>query len=131
MISTCFIQPVDMIKVSIQLKSEEMSQKGEKGSISPLSVAREIYAQEGARGFYRGLDSALARQVFYTTTRLGIYKIITEKTKENNKLKGQSALSFLQKAGCASFAGFIGSLVGNPADLALVRMQADARMPVE
>ena len=28
------------------------------------------------------------------------------------------------------FAGFIGSLVGNPPDLALVRMQADARLPV-
>lgn len=38
-------------------------------------------------------------------------------------------LSFVQKASCASFAGFIGSLVGNPADLALVRMQADARLP--
>ncbi len=40
-------------------------------------------------------------------------------------------LSFLQKAACSSFAGFIGSLVGNPADLSLVRMQADARLPVE
>lgn len=39
-------------------------------------------------------------------------------------------LSFAQKAGCASFAGFIGSLVGNPADLILVRMQADKRLPV-
>lgn len=38
-------------------------------------------------------------------------------------------LSFFQKAYCASFAGFIGSLVGNPPDLALVRMQADARLP--
>jgi hypothetical protein len=27
-------------------------------------------------------------------------------------------------------AGFVGSLVGNPADLALIRMQADARLPV-
>jgi hypothetical protein len=27
-------------------------------------------------------------------------------------------------------AGFVGSLVGNPADLALVRMQADARLPL-
>lgn len=39
------------------------------------------------------------------------------------------SLSFFQKAYCASFAGFIGSLVGNPADLALIRMQADARLP--
>lgn len=38
-------------------------------------------------------------------------------------------MSFFQKAYSASFAGFIGSLVGNPADLALVRMQADARLP--
>jgi hypothetical protein len=27
-------------------------------------------------------------------------------------------------------AGFIGSLVGNPADLALIRIQADARLPL-
>lgn len=27
-------------------------------------------------------------------------------------------------------AGFVGSLVGNPADLALIRMQADARLPL-
>ena len=38
-------------------------------------------------------------------------------------------LTFFQKAYCASFAGFVGSLVGNPADLALIRMQADARLP--
>lgn len=38
-------------------------------------------------------------------------------------------LTFFQKAYCASFAGFVGSLVGNPADLALIRMQADVRLP--
>ena len=29
------------------------------------------------------------------------------------------------------FAGFVGSLVGNPADLILVRIQADGRLPLE
>jgi len=38
-------------------------------------------------------------------------------------------LTFFQKAYSASFAGFVGSLVGNPADLALIRMQADSRLP--
>lgn len=78
----------------------------------------------------------MARQIFYTTTRLGVYKKITEYTQEKNKEQGISTrfiyvetLSFFQKAYCASFAGFIGSLVGNPADLALVRMQADSRLP--
>lgn len=40
-------------------------------------------------------------------------------------------LSFGQKAICGSFAGFVGSLVGNPADLILIRIQADSRLPVE
>ena len=52
MFATCIIQPIDMIKVSIQLKSEE--QVNHKASISPFSVAREIYQAEGIRGFYRG-----------------------------------------------------------------------------
>jgi len=90
---------------------------------------REIQEKEGIKGFYRGIDSALARQVFYTTTRLGIYKTITANVKESNKKQGIKDLTFIQKAYCASFAGFVGSLVGNPADLALIRMQADSRLP--
>lgn len=52
MFATCIIQPVDMIKVSIQLKSEE--QLDHKKKISPFTVAGEIYKAEGIRGFYRG-----------------------------------------------------------------------------
>lgn len=52
MFATCIIQPVDMIKVSIQLKSEELH--GQKGSVGPFSVMKEIFAKEGVKGFYRG-----------------------------------------------------------------------------
>ena len=38
------------------------------------------------------IDSALARQVFYTTTRLGIYKTITTNVKEANKKEGISTV---------------------------------------
>jgi solute carrier family 25 oxoglutarate transporter 11 len=37
MFATCIIQPVDMIKVSIQLKSEE--QANHKAKISPFTIA--------------------------------------------------------------------------------------------
>lgn len=50
MFATCIIQPVDMIKVTIQLKSEEMHGT----RISPFGVAREIVEAEGIKGFYRG-----------------------------------------------------------------------------
>merc|ERR1719409_1043429 len=38
-------------------------------------------------------------------------------------------LSFVENAGCALSAGGIAAVVGNPADLALIRMQADSMKP--
>jgi hypothetical protein len=38
-----------MVKVRIQLKSEARAE-----NLSPFTVARDIYAEGGAKGFYRG-----------------------------------------------------------------------------
>jgi solute carrier family 25 oxoglutarate transporter 11 len=144
MLATCVIQPVDMIKIIIQLKSEELARTKQQGSVSFFSALRDIYSSEGIKGFYRGylicnfsIDSALARQIFYTTTRMGVYKTLTEYVQDQNKAAGIStcsinkdSLSLFQKAYSASIAGFVGSIVGNPADLSLVRMQADNQLPV-
>ena len=110
-----------MVKVRIQLRSEGG------GSTSPISVAKEIYGIGGIKEFYRGLDSALLRQVVYGTLRLGIYFNLTEYVK--NEKNGGENLSALQRAGCSMTAGSLGSFVGNPCDLALVRMQADTVLP--
>ena len=57
--ATCFIQPIDMIKVRIQIKNEEMYKlklEGKPvGSVSPLTVFKEIYAVGGIKSFYKGL----------------------------------------------------------------------------
>lgn len=37
----------------------------------------------------------------------------------------------MEKVGCSLLSGFLGSLVGNPSDLALVRAQADSYLPKE
>ena len=77
---------------------------------------------------YTRIDSALLRQVIYGTARLGIYFNLSEYLKKKNN--GEN-LSALQKAGCALTAGSLGSFIGNPCDLALVRMQADTTLPME
>ena len=69
--------------------------------------------------FFR-LDSALLRQAVYGTLRLGIYFNLTEWIKVNKN--GGENLSALQRAGASLTAGSLGSFVGNPCDLALVRM---------
>ena len=73
MFATCCIQPLDITKVRIQLRSE-LKGKGGNISLNPFSVIKEIYSQGGVTKFYIGLDSALCRQATYTTTRMGCYQ---------------------------------------------------------
>ncbi|XP_058200498.1 mitochondrial dicarboxylate/tricarboxylate transporter DTC isoform X2 [Rhododendron vialii] len=115
MLATCVIQPIDMIKVRIQL-----------GQGSATEVTRNMLKNDGIGAFYKGLSAGLLRQATYTTARLGSFKILTNKAIEANDGK---PLPLYQKALCGLTAGAIGASVGSPADLALIRMQADATLP--
>jgi solute carrier family 25 oxoglutarate transporter 11 len=47
---------------------------GRGGSVSPFTIAKEMLTNgRGIKQFYKGLDSALIRQITYTTSRMGIY----------------------------------------------------------
>eukprot|EP00775_Hariotina_reticulata_P009719 gene9719-9878_t len=110
MAATCIIQPIDMVKVRLQL--------GATGG--PVSVAKEIIAKDGFGALYKGLSAGLLRQATYTTARLGIFSQISEYAKQAN---GGKNLPLWQKAACGLTAGGLGALVGTPADLTLIRMQ--------
>lgn len=118
MMATCIIQPIDMVKVRIQL--------GAAGN--PFSVASQIIRSDGFFGLYKGLSAGLLRQATYTTARLGIFNTLSAQLKEWNQ--GQN-LPLWVKACCGLTAGGLGALVGTPADLTLVRMQADSTLPIE
>ncbi|KAK3286043.1 hypothetical protein CYMTET_6371 [Cymbomonas tetramitiformis] len=112
MASAALLQPVDTVKVQLQM--------GAQGS--PLSVARSL----GIGGLYSGVSAALLRQATYTTARIGIFQTSLAQLSD---MEGGGP-SVATKTGCAIFAGALGAVVGTPADMALVRMQVDGRLPV-
>ena len=123
-IATSIIQPIDMIKVQIQLRSEKL---GKGASVSPITIIKEMAANgKGVSQLYKGLDSALVRQVTYTTARLGVYKTLF-----NMEQEARGSVSMAKKSVFGLTAGFVGSIVGNPADLILIRLQSDSSLPVE
>jgi solute carrier family 25 oxoglutarate transporter 11 len=67
------------------------------------------------------------RQAVYGTARLGLFRTFSDKL----QVDAHSPLPFYQKAGCGLASGALGALIGNPADLSLVRMQADGSLPVD
>nr|ADV91208.1 mitochondrial 2-oxoglutarate/malate translocator [Karlodinium veneficum] len=118
MAATTCIQPVDMVKVRIQLLA------GTAEAVGPVTIASNMLKNEGVAAFYKGLDAGLTRQVVYTGARLGLFDKFTGMVKQPGK-----PLSFVENAGCALSAGGLAALLGNPADLALIRMQADSMKP--
>ncbi len=57
---------------------------------------------------------------------MGLYKnMFLRRQKQVGKVKT------VEKAGISLFSGFIGSMVGNPSDLALIRFQSDGYLPKE
>merc|ERR1712232_741950 len=116
--ATCCIQPIDMVKVRIQLLA------GTANAAGPMTIASNMMKNEGFASFYTGLSAGLTRQVVYTGARLGLFDKFTAAA----KTPGQP-LSFAMNSVCALSAGGLAALVGNPADLALIRMQADSMLP--
>lgn len=122
MTATLFVQPMDLIKNRMQLSGEGGKAKEHKNTFQAI---RSIMMKEGITGMYSGLSAGLLRQATYTTTRLGIYTWLFEKmSTPDGKPPGFATLAVLGMA-----AGTVGAFVGTPAEVALIRMTADGRLP--
>lgn len=126
MVATTVIQPVDMVKVRIQLAGEGTA-GGPKAS--PFAVARQIVASGKVMDLYTGLSAGLLRQAVYTTARLGFFDTFMGRLTQRAKEQGRN-IGFQDRATAGLTAGGIAAMIGNPADLALIRMQSDGLKPL-
>lgn len=126
MVATSVIQPIDMVKVRLQLAGEG-ARTGPKPS--PFTITRDIIAQGKVLDLYTGLSAGLLRQAVYTTARLGFFDTfmirLTARAKENG-----TKIGFAERAAAGLSAGGLAAMIGNPADLALIRMQSDGLKPL-
>lgn len=120
--ATCFVQPLDLVKNRMQLSGMGGKAKEYKTSFHAI---QGILKTEGIVGMYTGLSAGLLRQATYTTTRLGIYTWLFETVSGSDGVPP----GFLMKAALGMTAGVAGAFVGTPAEVALIRMTADGRLP--
>lgn len=125
MTATTVIQPVDMVKVRLQLAGEGVK-TGPKPT--PVGVLKDIVAAGKVMDLYTGLSAGLLRQAVYTTARLGFFDTFMKRLAVHAKENG-TTVGFKERAGAGLAAGGLAAVVGNPADLALIRMQSDGMKP--
>ncbi|KAI8439824.1 hypothetical protein MSG28_013491 [Choristoneura fumiferana] len=126
MAATCVVQPLDLIKTRMQLSG---------GARSSFAVAGEIVAREGFVSLYTGLSAGSCDKPLILPQGSGftIYSSIGIKTPEYStffRRNAGAAPSFGTKTLLGVAAGSIGAFVG-PAEVALIRMTADGRLPAD
>lgn len=85
-----------------------------------------VVKNNGLLGLYSGLSASLLRQITYSTTRFGVYEELKQRLTTPSSTPSMPVLVAI-----ASTSGFIGGVVGNPADVMNVRMQNDPALPIE
>lgn len=120
--ATLFVQPLDLVKSRMQIAGAGSGKKEYRNSFHCL---QSVISKEGPLAIYKGLSAALLRQATYTTGRLGVYTNLNEEYR--NRYGGNPNLISSMVMGV--IAGAIGAFIGTPAEVALIRMTADGRLP--
>jgi solute carrier family 25 oxoglutarate transporter 11 len=79
--------------------------------------------EKGFMSLYDGLSAGILRQVFYTTSRFGLYEVFRD---EMAKYRPTDFFSRML-TGCVS--GGIAALISCPAEVTMVRISNDASLP--
>jgi len=119
-----FCHPLDVVRVQMQTEGANYR--------NTLDATKQIYLRSGfSNGLYAGISAAYLRQWLYGSCRIGIYAYLLENAKLDNVTAGRKKedISFASKLSMGCVSGGIGSFVGTPSELALVRMTADSKLP--
>lgn len=127
MTATAVVQPIDMVKVRLQLAGEGV-RTGPRPTA--FSVTRDIVKAGRVLDLYTGLSAGLLRQAVYTTSRLGFFDTFMGILNRRAKA-AERKVTFGERAAAGLAAGGIAAMIGNPADLSLIRMQSDGLKPLE
>lgn len=117
--ATCVVQPLDLIKNRMQILGAEG------GKVTSARVVATLIKTEGFFALYTGLSAGLLRQASYTTCRMGVYTSLIE----HMSVDGRTTFAVQLASGLT--AGAVGAFVGTPAEVSLVRMTADGRLPMD
>lgn len=118
-VAAAFTHPLDLAKARMQTAKVPHQ--------TMVSTLFGTVRGEGLSTIYDGLSASLLRQASYSTVRFGVY----EKLKELAQGPARKPPPVYVLLPLSMTAGLIGSIVGNPADVANVRMQNDRTMPKE
>ena len=105
--------PLDQTKYRMQVMTHKQSM---------FRTLIHFASRDGVVSLWQGLSASILRQATYSTARFGLYNYFAGEVRQRT---GHTKLSSMAEIACAASAGGIAGMIGNPTEIALVRMCAD------
>lgn len=117
------IHPVNTLAIRTNLAS--LNAPAGTPSPSFISVATDAIKADGVGSLYKGLGAGMWRQLFYATSRLGLFEVYRD------MLAKYRETDFFSRLITASAAGGCAAMISCPCEVSLVRMSNDLSLPPE
>ena len=117
------VHPFNTVAVRMNLASSS----GAPGVAAPsfFPFLRSTIQKNGVLNLYQGLSAGITRQIFYATSRFGIFEVLRDELAKHRPMDLWGRLL----TGCVS--GGIAAFISCPAEVTLVRISNDSTLPVE
>jgi solute carrier family 25 (mitochondrial oxoglutarate transporter), member 11 len=114
-----FIHPVNTLAIRMNLAS--LQNPGVQ--IGLVSFASKAIQENGFMSLYNGLGAGIWRQIFYASSRYGLFQVFRDTAAKYREV------DFFTRLGCATAAGGLAALISCPCEVSLVRMSNDISLP--
>ncbi|KDN50835.1 putative DIC1-mitochondrial dicarboxylate carrier [Tilletiaria anomala UBC 951] len=108
--------PLDQSKYRLQTATKK---------VGLVSTVAKTASEEGIPGLWKGLTATLLRQFTYSITRFAVYEDMKARLAPPGKAAQPSQLAL-----AAATAGAVAGVIGNPAEIVLVRTCSDLNKPL-
>jgi len=118
----CIVHPFNTVAVRMNLAtfSNPTAQQ-----YSFLQYTAELTKREGVLSLYKGLSAGIVRQIFYATSRFGLFEVFRDLLAKYRETDFASRLFVgVLSGGCAA-------MISCPAEVTLVRMSNDSALPAD
>ena len=93
---------------------------------TPFNLQKMLNETGGIRGLYDGLSAGILRQVFYASSRFGLFETFRDMLHE---YRGKT--DFASRVGVGAVTGGIAAYLSCPMEVCVVRMSNDKSLPLE
>jgi len=116
----CVVHPFNTVAVRMNLAT---SSGGAPPSFFPF--LQKSIREKGVLNLYQGLSAGITRQIFYATSRFGIFEVLRDELAKHRPIDLAGRLA----TGCIS--GGIAAFISCPAEVTLVRISNDSTLPAD